>query len=212
MKNITILAICAICLLSSFTGLFRSATDEILSNGEVDESAISSVMSSKISDQFKVAYSLLKSSEKLELWNRHIKYFIKSHDLTPEQLLFVMEFKNQWLSEGLFEESSPELNKFTKSLPEIKYQAQSILGIPDAFSLLMDLQSDSIYYAKASTLNANSFKITSASNKITIFGSCGCSQADSYCNAGNCRSANCVEGRGCGTLFLFTCNGICSLL
>lgn len=92
MKRITLVAIGAICLLSSFTGLFRPFTEKISPNSGVDEAAISSVMSSKSSNQFKVAYALLKSSEKLELWNRHVKYFIKSHDLTSGQLAFVAEF------------------------------------------------------------------------------------------------------------------------
>lgn len=115
-------------------------------------------------------------------------------------------------SKGLFEEDSPELDKFTRALPNIKYKAQSLLGIPDAFSLLMDLPSDRAYYDKTFAANPSTFKITRTNNKITTLESCHCSQTDPYCNVGNCRAASCDEGLGCGTLFLYTCNGNCSLI
>lgn len=204
MKQITLLTLITICL-------FSSCTKSSAPTDTVDEATLSAVMSSKDNSQLVIAYRLLKPAEKLELWSRHIGYFIKSHDLTSEQSAFVTDFKNQWLVKNLFEESSPLLNNFTRALPQIKYKAQSLLGVPDAFSFLIDLPSDRVYYGyKAATIHSANTGIRV--NSEPGGGDCHCSQTDPYCNTGTCSDNGCTTGSGCGTLWLYKCNGVCTLL
>lgn len=195
--------------------LFSSCTKSITQTDVVDETALSAVMASKDYNQLKVNYALLKPSEKLEIWNRHIEYFIQSHDLSSEQLAFVHDFKKSWLVRNIFEENSIALKNFTLALPQIKYKAQSLLGVPDAFSLLIDLPSDQGYYGySATTVQAKTNGVRT--NDVTPpppDNDCHCSRSDSYCNARSCRDNGCKSSSaGCGTLFLFSCNGVCSLL
>jgi hypothetical protein len=203
MKRITLVIVITISILSSCS---KSST---LSD-KVDEAALTAVMSSKDYGQLKVNYALLKPAEKMELWNRHIEYFINNRNLTSEQLSFVIDFKNKWVVKSLFEENSPILTDFTLALPQIKYKAQSLLGVPDAFSLLINVTSDKGYYGYSESTNhvaTNATRTTESSND------CSCSQTDSYCNVGSCRDNGCTTSSlGCGTLFLFKCNGVCSLL
>lgn len=205
MRKIMLLSLIAICL-------FSSCTKSTETNDTIDEAALSAVMSSKDFNQLKIGYALLKPAEKLEVWNRHIEYFIQSRDLTSEQLAFVHDFKRTWLKGNLFEENSITLKNFTLALPKIKYKAQSLLGVPDAFSLLIDLPSDKGYYGYSAATNRVAPNGVRANNAPPD-NDCHCSRTDSYCNAGTCRDNGCkTSGAGCGTLFLFSCNGICSLL
>ena len=207
MKRITLMMLVTISLLSS-------CTKSSIPTDTVDEAALSAVMSSRNYRELKINYALLKPAEKLELWNRHIEYFIQTHDLTSDQSAFVNEFKNQWLIKNIFEESSTTLNNFTLALPQIKYKAQLLLGIPDAFSLLMDLPSDKGYYGyhpvlTNSAVSINSIKSTGV-KPLEDSNDCSCSQTDPYCNVGSCRDNGCsTSSLGCGTLFLFKCNGVC---
>jgi hypothetical protein len=202
------------------TIFFLSACSKSASDlNDVDESAISSVMSMPNESQMRVAYELLKPNEKLVIWKRHIDFFLNEKQMTFEQRNFVQEFRNRWLVLGLFNGDNEVLNKYLKELPKIKEQAQLILGIPDAYALLVDLPSDRRFYKNV----ANKFLIKSTMSTsesqveepIDSFGDndCKCSKTDSYCNAGNCRDNGCkTSSMGCGTLWLFTCNGVCSLL
>jgi hypothetical protein len=210
MKRITLLTLVTICL-------FTYCTKSSAPTEAVDEAALSAVMSSTNNNQLVHAYALLRPVEKLELWSRHIKYFIQSHNLSSEQSAFVMDFKNQWVIKNMFEENSTVLNKFTVALPQIKYKAQSLLGVPDAFALLIDLFSDRGHYM---TSVASGLTTSSPVHKDVQGnpggdpggGDCHCSQTDPYCNTGTCRDNGCTTGSGCGTLWLYKCNGVCFLL
>ena len=58
------------------TIFFLSACSKSASDlNDVDESAISSVMSMPNESQMRVAYELLKPNEKLVIWKRHIDFF-----------------------------------------------------------------------------------------------------------------------------------------
>lgn len=206
MKQITIAALVIIFL-------FSSCSKNADSVDQIDESALKTVMSSKDDSQMRIAYELLKPVEKQELWNRHIRYFIQSRELTSEQLSFVMEFKKQWIVRNLFENNSTVLINYTKALPQIKEKAQSILGVPDAFALLIDLPSDRQYYNNTAGIIQQRTNNVEETEELEGKNDCKCSRTDSYCNVGNCRDNGCTTSNlGCGTLWLFSCNGVCSLI
>ena len=204
-------------LVMAFSFSFFSCVKTLQTQSEIDEDALIAVMSFNDVSQMKNAYELLKPIEKLELWSRHIRFFIQSRDLTEEQKVFVLKFKEDWLKKELFENNSPSLNNFNSALPKIKQNAQSILGVPDAYALLIDLQAYSHFYRKniisenyTSNFPVNSLKVKDNTDQGS---SCSCSTEDSYCNAGTCRNRGCASSkRGCGTLFLYPCDGICYLL
>ncbi|MDP1844747.1 MAG: bacteriocin fulvocin C-related protein [Sediminibacterium sp.] len=205
MNRITLVIIVAICMFTSCTK--NSAVVDI-----VDEGALNAVMSLKDDRQFVNSYTLLQPAEKAELWSRHIKYFIQSHDLSLEQLAFVTSFRSQWIVKDLFEKNSPLLKTFALSLPQIRFKAIILLGIPDASSLFIDLQSDRLYYLVKNNTNTI-INVPGEANKYRSNSNyCKCSQTDPYCNTGTCTSNGCTREAGCGTLWLFECNGVCQLL
>ena len=179
----------------------------------VDEVALTTVMASKDNHEFAINYSLLQAAEKKELWSMHVKYFIESHKLNEEQLSFVNNFLSRWVVSGLFEKNSSLLNEFTIALPTIKKTAFTVLGIADASELFLNLPADRKYYATGSVTSNESSNSNEQRNQFKSNSDyCKCSQTDPYCNIGTCASLQCTRQAGCGTLFLFECNGICQWL
>jgi len=69
-------------LVMAFSFSFFSCVKTLQTQSEIDEDALIAVMSFNDVSQMKNAYELLKPIEKLELWSRHIRFFIQSRDLT----------------------------------------------------------------------------------------------------------------------------------
>ncbi|MDI9364602.1 MAG: bacteriocin fulvocin C-related protein [Flavobacterium sp.] len=188
---------------------------------KVDENAISSVMQLKTVAQIKNAYALLNSSEKVELWNRHFNYFTQSQNLSKDQTNFIISLKKQWLKNDLFDKSSTRLVDFNLALPGIKYKAQQLFGVSDTYTLLFDLTAFKNKYAKQTLgLKQNQNETIEVYSdeeepigEIGGSNGCKCSRTDPYCSAGRCDDNGCnTSNMGCGTLWLFSCNGVCKFL
>jgi hypothetical protein len=204
-------------LLMLVAGAFMSSCkkEETLTT-TVDQNALKAVMTMKNADQIRTGYGVLQPAEKLELWKRHVAFFIQDRTLSTEQREFVANFEKQ-LVEGVFIENSTSFKAFTAALPELKYRAQLILGVPDAFALLIDLAADKSYYqdVKKSDVRLDNEPGGGGDDEGDdgLQPRCSCSQTDPYCSAGRCASTDCrTKSAGCGTLWLFECNGKCSLL
>jgi len=184
---------------------------------KVNEDAIMTVMQLKTNSQIKNAYTLLNSNEKLELWNRHFEYFINSKDLTEEQISFITSFKTNWLKKDVFEKTSKTFKKFNQELPNIKYNSLVLFGVSDTYTLLFDLTAFKNKYLKQKIIgeqNRNTEKDAHNQNgQSGVFGpsnDCKCSKTDPYCSVGDCIDNGCNQSSfGCGTLWLFACNGVC---
>ncbi len=180
---------------------------------QVDEDAISNVLKIKSIQQMKNSYALLNSDEKLESWNRHFESFISSNDLTKDQLKFISNFKKQWLQKELFDKTSKRIQKFNLEVPKIKHDAILLFGVKDTYLLFFDLRlhkknSATLLYSRVGDLDVDIIDDDGVTTS-----DCKCSQSDPYCNVGNCENNGCNSSNlGCGTLWLYSCDGVCKFL
>lgn len=162
---------------------------------QVNGDAISAVSNAKSREMMKNSYALLNSEEKLAMWSQHFDTFVSENELTEDQLNFISDFKQQWLQIELFDQKGDLFDNFTSQISSIKENAIKILGVDYAYTLLFDLNMEG---KAAPPANDND---------------CHCSKTDSYCNVGSCEANGCKQSSwGCGTLWMFSCGGVCKFI
>lgn len=174
----------------TFSSCSKVEISDAKSTLRFDNSALNQVVFEKNSHLQKVMYNSLSASEKLELWSKKFDIILNSRKLSSAQRTFLIEIKGI-LNTNLFENSNT--NKFDDRL--IKQKAFELFGVDEAYNILSTLRTET------DLGEPQYFQPTTE---------CVCSIESSWCGNILCGQDICREGSGCGTLFLYTCDGKCN--
>lgn len=132
----------------------------------------------------KQMYYGLSPEEKYNVWEIKFKNFLSNDNLTSDQRKFV-NFVMQDISPATFSNTEPEDDPYTK-------EAIRLFNPKNAFQLLASLDGE---YTDLTGENYD----------------CNCAKHSDYCNDDlKCSYADCKKSElGCGTLLLYSCNGLC---
>lgn len=136
----------------------------------------------------KIMYNSLSPNEKVELWSKKLDAVLDLRRFSKVQRKFIMEVK-EILNPNLFEYGN--INNFDDQI--IKQKAFELFGVDESRNIL-------------SSLSINNPELNFAQPTAD----CICSVESSWCGNIACGYDFCKEGSGCGTLFLYTCDGKCN--
>ena len=116
-------------------------------------------------------------------------------NLTTDQQIFISNLEKKIVPEIFL--SPNNSNKIVFDDREIKSTAIKLFGVADAYSLLVMIS------------ESKNIRETDA---VAVGLSCGCSTSNDWCTGeSTCHPGGCNSKSGCGTLFLYTCNGDCKV-
>jgi hypothetical protein len=180
-----------ICIVLGFCSCSKKNDVNQNDNFGINEVAINQVLQAKNPSEQKSMYKLLNQYEKTEIWKRKYKSILSSKDLSSEQRNFIIKIQNL-ITPDIF---SPSVLLSKKSFDdtEIKALAIKLFGVSDAHSLLTSIVSTPFIQQYA-----------------TLSSDCGCSKDSDWCSGALvCQNAGCASSGGCGTFWVYSCNGNC---
>lgn len=180
------------------------SNNQIESNTKLNDELVSEVISMNNVSAQKLSYSLLNKNERFFIWRNHFKNIVESGILTGEQAIIVKEFSTL-LTDDVFDEKQG-INFLNQShVVELLYQAKKVFS-PE----LMQVTFNEINPVSKDEIIALELSNSSGGGDY-----CNCSSESNYCFGRNpsCRSNGCINTTaGCGTLFIYSCNGQCTSL
>jgi hypothetical protein len=170
---------------------------------------VESVLTAKPDEQ-RAAYQLLSPNEKSLVWQAHIKAFLKSEPLTPQQSAFCNTLLTQ-ISPSLFNKAQ-RTSEFDLLMHNMKNEAIATLGFLKAAFLLTSLHASYREFVASLPGNASNDAFLQGADDELASGKCGCNTSSDWCIIGRtCKqSYNCTNTTdGCGTTWSYSCNGKC---
>ncbi len=143
-----------------------------------------------------------------DLWTEHLnRYAAGRADLTASQLELLERVKALAAKPSSFDLSTGSLEVWKA----IETEVRAAFGQNEATRMLATLgdPDDSLFSAPPAL--SSSERASASASRICLGNCCSCSTASDYC-AGpmyRCRSNSCVRKSGCGTAYVYTCNGQC---
>lgn len=163
----------------------------------------------------KTAFIALPALEKAQVWIAHLNQFEKSLRLSNDQKVAV-DLLISKLQPSIFIFNSTENNGFKNEEPVLHKKFINLFGDQLSKKILNSLQN--VIPENSSQKIQNAYRITVTPN-VTTIPECTCSSSSDYCSCPSgdepyhcpwCQSSNCkTSSWGCGTLFFYSCGGIC---
>lgn len=184
-------------LIILITSCSKNEISQVVDSKKISTEAIQQVLSSDNVESQKAMYRALNKYEKNEIWSQKFIKFLATQKLSISQRTFLNNIISD-LQPDLFEEGTVVRLAFNEK--EMRTTAISLFGMNDAVSLLTSLVISDVS-------NGNTFVEPGPSAD-----ECKCNRDHDWCATYMyCRKRVCDTGTGCGTLFLYTCNGLCDL-
>ncbi|MFM1998108.1 MAG: hypothetical protein RL204_55 [Bacteroidota bacterium] len=146
-------------------------------------------------------FRCVPTATKVNIWKGKYDAFLNIPDLSSDQRNFIIELNNT-LSVQMFETS--DRNALHTQLETIRSRGAVLFDEDNLFRLLADLNNPASLSNGGSPTRGGGL-------------ACTCSKTSDWCSGGGVQidascSAECSDGKtGCGTLFLYDCNGRCKL-
>lgn len=155
------------------------------------------------SEQKTAFLETLSNDEKLLIFKRRIERKLTAVSLNAEQKQHLQRLIDN-VTVDIYDRSSEHRNEQLNFLKQWTEEGKIVFGNDLLFDLVGSLTSDQ---AKAQ-LEANAKRLAGARPAAN----CNCSYASNYCSGNaSCSTLASCNGSGCGTLWLYTCDGACSL-
>lgn len=173
-----------------------------------DQTNINAVLALKNENAQKLAFTtILNPSEKLTLWKNKIEKDLNENNFSYNQKKIIKEMLSL-LKINIFNNDKASL---------ITYRNQEIIWRNKALKVFTEQELKSLFSSlnsyKSNTSNFTIQSIKTNEIKTMAAGDCVCNRVSDYCSSaeGDCVSSRCEsQSGGCGTFFLYDCNGYCS--
>ena len=151
---------------------------------------INQILELKSLNEQKLAYSLLKPQEKVNIWKKHLELMISTNNYNNEQINFINNLQKS-LTINFFSNKSKTNDTFNK---KIISEGLKIFSKKELYFLVASLST------------------SSRLQQPPPISTCGCSTASDWCISGDCNgTAYCLrDSDNCGTWWNYTCNGDCA--
>lgn len=141
-----------------------------------------------------------------ELWSTHLGQYLAGHsDLSAKQVSVIRQ---------ALDLATPELFAAVEGAPGNRRQINPVLAALDKEirAAFEPAQASEIFAILGKPdSGANGVLIVRHASPDTSGIQCSCSSSSDWCSGNySCYSANCDQTGGCGTLWLYTCDGLCA--
>lgn len=198
----------------SLYGADRIAVE--LHNERADVLAVYAYVRTLSADEAKAHYRTQRAPMQEDLWSVHLERFVDQHPaLTADQRAVIFEALGL-LASGVIHEARDSTGSAAvpayEAVSRLEYRAKTMLGralAQEALSALVPTDSS----ARVESPAANAHAIIRTD--VGRYPPCDCSSESSWCDSitnptPKCKSGGCTPYDGCGTFWLYMCDGICS--